>query len=159
MRGLKLFGFAFVAMASFLFISCETSDDSDNMGSVENVEEVKSTVSTGTWLVALFEEDGIDKTSDFSGFSFVFVASGELNAEDGETSVSGAWSITSESNSSDDDSSSDDDVDFNIFFSSPAKFAEISEDWEIVSFSSTRIELKHVSGGDGSVDRLVFEKI
>ena len=158
MRGLKISGFVFIACASLFFASCESSDDSDNMGSVENVEEVKSTVSTGTWLVALYEEDEVDQTSNFAGYSFTFNSTGELSANNGETSISGAWSITSESDSSDDDNPSD-DVDFNIFFSSPVKFAEISEDWEIVSFSSARIELKHVSGGDGSIDRLVFEKI
>ena len=77
--------------------------------------------------------------------------------------MTGSWSIISNSNSNDDDDSSSDDdssddVDFNIFFSSSSNFEELSEDWEIVSYTETRIELKHVSGGDGSIDVLVFEK-
>lgn len=158
MKAFKFLGLALTAMLFLLFTSCESSDDSDDMNEVGNTEEVKASLTAGSWEVALFEEDGVDQTSYFTGYSFVFEATGELIADNGETSISGAWSITSESNS-DDDSSSDDDVDFKIYFASSAKFAEISEDWEIVSYSSSRIELKHVSGGDGSIDRLVLEKI
>ncbi|TMM57874.1 hypothetical protein FEE95_00120 [Maribacter algarum] len=50
------------------------------------------------------------------------------------------------------------DIDFNIFFASPADFAELSEDWDIISHSASKIELKHVSGGDGGIDLLTFEK-
>lgn len=50
------------------------------------------------------------------------------------------------------------DIDFNIFFASPADFAELSEDWDIISQSPTKIELKHISGGNGGTDLLTFEK-
>ena len=50
------------------------------------------------------------------------------------------------------------DIDFNIFFASPADFAELSDDWEIISHSATKIELRDVSGGNGGIDLLTFEK-
>lgn len=159
MKKLKKLSLVLMALTGLVFVSCESSDDSNGLNDMVNAEQVKSTVTSGSWRVALFEEDGVDETNDFSDYTFVFESDGRLIADNGETSVSGAWSITSDSNSSDDDSSSDDDVDFNIFFASPANFAELSEDWDIVSFSNSRIELKDVSGGDGSIDRLVFEKI
>lgn len=159
MRRLKFLNLAVIVCASLFFTACESTDDSNDMNSIANVEDIKSTVTSGNWVITLFEEDGVNQTSYFTDYTFVFAATGELSADNGETSLSGAWSITSDSNSSDDDSSSDDDIDFNIFFSSPVNFAEISEDWEIVSYSSSRIELVDESGGDGSVDRLVFEKI
>ena len=56
------------------------------------------------------------------------------------------------------DGSTSGDIDFNIFFSSPADFAELSEDWDIISHSASKIELKHVSGGNGGTDLLTFEK-
>ena len=139
-----------------LMFSCETSDDSPMDISTVDVVELKAVVQSGTWMVARYQEDGVDQTSNFSGYQFSFGSDGVLNASDQTTSLSGAWSITSDSSS--DDDSSDDDIDFNIFFTSPNDFAEISEDWEIVSYSSSRIELTHTSGGDGSVDSLFFEK-
>ena len=48
--------------------------------------------------------------------------------------------------------------DFNIAFSSPADFADLTDDWDIVQFTSVRIELIDVSGGNGGTDKLVFEK-
>jgi len=50
------------------------------------------------------------------------------------------------------------EIDFNIFFESPLNFSKLSEDWEIISFTSSKIELKHVSGGNGGTDLLTFEK-
>ncbi len=54
--------------------------------------------------------------------------------------------------------SSSGDIDFNIFFASPADFEELSDDWEIISHSASKIELRDVSGGNGGVDLLTFEK-
>lgn len=50
------------------------------------------------------------------------------------------------------------EIDFNIFFASPEDFNELSEDWNIVSYSNTKIELIHISGGDGETDLLTLEK-
>lgn len=155
--------FTLVKIASFIFLgfllfSCENTDDSSTEISTIDINEIKSLVVSGSWMVASYKEDGIDQTSNFSGYGFTFNSEGVLGAANGSTSISGAWSIVSDSSSSNDDSSSNDNVDFNIFFTSPANFEEISEDWQIVSYSSSRIELKHVSGGDSSIDRLIFEK-
>ena len=48
-------------------------------------------------------------------------------------------------------------VKFNISFSSPPDFEELSDDWDILSFSNNTIELIDESG-DGSTDMLTFEK-
>ncbi len=50
------------------------------------------------------------------------------------------------------------EVDFNIFFESPTAFNRLSEDWEIISYTSSKIELRHISGGNGDTDLLTFEK-
>lgn len=44
-------------------------------------------------------------------------------------------------------------------FSSPAVFAdELTDDWDIISYSATKIQLIDVSGGNGGTDYLTFEK-
>lgn len=149
-------------LMTFMFFSCDSSDDNVE-NSVMDLTEINATATSGSWVVARFEEDGVDQTSNFFGYSFTFDIDGILNVAKEDLLITGSWSITSDSNSNyNDDSSldadSNDDVDFNIFFSSTSNFEELSEDWEIVSYTETRIELKHVSGGDGSIDVLVFEK-
>ena len=69
------------------------------------------------------------------------------------------WSVTADDSSDDDDYNSSDDIDFNIMFSAPPEFADLSDDWDIVSRSGSRIELIDISGGNGGTDTLVFEKI
>ena len=50
------------------------------------------------------------------------------------------------------------EIDFNIFFAAPEDFAELTDDWNIISYSANKIELIDVSGGDGETDLLTFEK-
>jgi hypothetical protein len=51
-----------------------------------------------------------------------------------------------------------DDLDFNIAFTAPANFLELTYDWDIQSRTDTKIELIDVSGGNGGTDYLTFEK-
>ena len=77
-----------------------------------------------------------------------------MTATNGSNTVTGSWSVTN--SSSNDDSSND--LDFNISFASPADFAELTDDWDIITYSSTQIELIDVSGGNGGTDYLTFER-
>jgi len=43
-------------------------------------------------------------------------------------------------------------------FGHQVPFDELNEDWEVISKSDTKINLRHVSGGDGSIDVLEFTK-
>jgi hypothetical protein len=51
-----------------------------------------------------------------------------------------------------------DDLDFNITFNLSTELDELSDDWDIITQSSTRIELED-SNDDATVDYLTFEKI
>ncbi|MFD2589016.1 hypothetical protein ACFSQJ_18975 [Croceitalea marina] len=137
-------------------ISCDETKDQTGNFSAEQITELKSIAVEGTWEIAYFFDTDKEETSNFNGFSFTFNASGALLAVNGTNEINGTWSITD--SSSDDDSNSESDVDFNIFFSTPLDFEELSDDWDIVSYTSSRIELKDVSGGNGGIDNLVFEK-
>ena len=130
-------------------VSCNSDDDSTNSPSaVENI------VKTGTWRITRFEDSGSNETALFSGYAFVFDANRTLTATNGSILFVGTWSVTGDR--SDDDSS--DDMDFNINFNANNVFDELSEDWHFVSFSASKIELIHVSGGNGGTDYLTFER-
>ncbi len=77
-----------------------------------------------------------------------------MNASNGSTTISRTWSVT-DSNSNDDKPS---DMHFNLNFNTNGNFEELNDDWEIVSQSSTKIELTDVSGGNGGTDYLTFTK-
>ena len=138
-----------VVMMLFGISSC-SKDDSNPSAS----DTVVSTVSVGTWKITYFFDTDKVETSNFSGYNFTFGSNNVLTASNGTNSYNGSWSIMN--NNSNDDSLND--VDFTISFVSPADFEELSEDWNILSRTDSKIELKHVSGGNGGTDLLTFEK-
>lgn len=158
----KVFNLGFLLMLSFSLMSSMCSTDDDD-GSTNNnsqqIAEIESTAQSGAWRITNFNDSGQNETSDFNGYEFTFNTDGSLVATNGSNAITGTWSVTDDSNSND-DSSSNDDIDFNIFFPVPesSDFEDLNDDWDIVSTSSTKIELIDVSGGNGGTDTLTFEK-
>jgi len=135
----------------FTLNSCSKDDSSDD----NSVVNVQNTVQSGAWIITSFIDSGNDETNHFTGFSFTFAGNNVLTATNGSTTYTGTWSI-------DDDNSNDDSIDdlhFNILFNLSNDFEELNEDWNIVSRTSTRVELIHISGGNGGTDYLTFEKV
>jgi hypothetical protein len=154
MRKLKLI--PILAMLFMLNVAsmCSSDDDNSTPTSVDPTPVV-NTVNQGTWRVTLYNNSGTIETSNFTGYNFIFGPSSVLTASNGTNTYIGTWSVTSD-NSGDDSPSPD--LDFNIAFASPSNFAELTEDWNIISYTTTKIQLIHVSGGNGGTDYLTFEK-
>lgn len=144
-------------------VACSTDDDeSSNNSNTQEIAVANSIATSGSWTVTSYIDDGQNETSDYNGYTFSFQENGTITATNGSTELEGTWSIEDDSNSSSDDVSDDSsDIDFNIFFavSEDNVFDDLSDDWDIVSVSDTSINLRDVSGGDGSIDLLTFTKI
>jgi hypothetical protein len=153
MKKIKLIS-AFIFLLSVV-LSCNNEDDTVVVNNSVDPTPVINTVNNGTWRITLFNDSGTVETSNFNGYNFTFGAGNVLTAVNGTTTVTGTWSVTSD-NSHDDSSSND--LDFNIAFTTPVNFVELTEDWNIISYTATKIELIHVSGGGGGTDYLTFEK-
>lgn len=143
--------FLFIATA---FSSCTDEDDTVVNNSVDPTPVI-NVVNNGTWRVTFYEDSSVDETSNFTGYNFSFGAGNVLTATNGTNTYSGTWSVTSD-NSLDDSPSND--LDFNIAFAAPANFADLTDDWNIISYTATKIQLIHVSGGGGGTDYITFEK-
>lgn len=143
----KLFFIPFLMSIFMLGVtSCSSDDDASNNPSIN---QVVTNVTSGTWRVTLFSEGGVNHTSDFAGYNFTFAANNVITAENDNSTVIGTW-ITGT-----DDSTLKMILSFDVF---AGPFEEISEDWRILSSTSTKLELRHVSGGDSSIDLLTFQK-
>ena len=136
-------------------ISSCTKVMNNGSGNTTVQAQIQNHAQTGTWRVAKFIDSGNDETIHFANYLFSFQSSGVLNATNGGSSYTGTWSII-DNNSNDD---SKDDLDFNINFNLTNDFEDLNDDWDIVSYSSSKIELYDVSGGSGGTDYLTFEKI
>lgn len=141
---LKNFGVLLILLGLF---SCTSDDD------VMVKDSIISIVKMGTWRITYFWDTDKDETDHFTGYNFTFGDGDVLTATNGANTYTGTWSIFDNSSSN-----SSDDLDFVIAFAAPPDFEELSEDWEIIEINETKIQLKHVSGGDGGTDFLTFEK-
>jgi hypothetical protein len=153
------FFYSILLMISFSLMSftCSDDDDGNNQDNSQEISQIETNVESGTWIITSYIDSGDNETSDFNGYIFTFEANGTLNATNGSTTYNGSWSVTS---SSSNDDSNDSDIDFNISFSVPDDhdFDDLNDDWDIISHTSNIINLRDVSGGDGSIDTLVFSK-
>lgn len=139
-----------IVLLTFLsIVSCEKEDSSI----LTQIPEVSAAASTGTWRITYYLDSETDKTNLFSGYAFTFNSNGMLTAVKAAENVIGTWSV---SNTSDDDSPSD--MDFNILFTTPAAFEDLSDDWDISEATAVKIKLIDISGGNGGTDYLTFEK-
>lgn len=127
----------------------------DNSSSSQDPTPVINTATQGTWRVTSYVDSGTDETNHFAGYNFTFATGGVLTAANGTNTYTGTWSVTSDDSNDDNPSS---DLDFNILFASPVDFADLSDDWDIVSYTANTISLIDVSGGNGGTDTLVFTK-
>jgi len=104
-------------------------------------------LTSGTWYISYFQEDDDIETDDFAGYNFTFASNGTSIAVKNAITTNGTWDEFVDSGQNKLELTfNGDDLD------------EIEEDWRIIEFSITVIKLKHVSGGDGSIDYLTFTK-
>ena len=145
--------FMTIALLSMGLISSCSKDDETKVEekiTAADMSKIKAAVESGDWRITNYSDADNDETTNYDGYTFTFNSDGILGATNGNIAVSGAWSMTS---------SDVDELDFNIFFTSPAIFEELADDWEIKKYSSSKIELIDVSNEDNSTDYLTFEKI
>ncbi len=137
-----------------LMTSCENDDDDDNndLFNSADVSALQNAAQSGSWRITRFVDDGEDVTSAFDGFVFTFNANGTVTSDNGANSFNGTWQIELDD---DDDIDDTDDLEFVITFStSNDDFDDLTEDWDVLEFSDTRIRL----ADDDADDLLTFER-
>lgn len=118
---------------TILFLVCVMSCKNDNNNDpVPTVDPDAPT--TGTWRVTLFTDSGNNETGDFNGYTFTFDSNGSATATKGAINRNGTWSINS--------SSTEFNLDFGVKSDANKPLGELTDDWEIISVTSTEIKLK-----------------
>ena len=124
-------------------------DDNANDG---DVVEIRNTLMQGNWGVSKFVDDGKDETANFTGFNFDFQTTHMINATAGVSGPTypGVWRVLR---------NSDGKLKVYLNLGEEDPLGDLTDDWDFVSISENRIELRDISGGNGGIDTLVFEKI
>lgn len=146
-----------VAAALLLALTACSDDDGNNVNG--NATAVANNVKSGTWRITSYIDSGTDETYHFTGYNFTFSENGTLTATNTTNTYTGVWSVADgDDDSNDDNPSSGNEIHFNILFSSPAEFADLTDDWHVYQRSGIKIVLIDESGGNGGTDYLTFEK-
>lgn len=125
----------------------DSIDDCDDDGGTWN-PSFTTILTTGNWYVSYYEEDGDVETSDYNGFNFTYFANSNVEATKNSVTTLGTWSTYIDGGYNK----------IELVFDNP-ELDELEEDWLILEYNQTIIRLKHVSGGDGSIDYLNFTKL
>jgi hypothetical protein len=138
-----LFPLVFILMT--LMYSCSSDDDSPSPGNASDVAEM---VKSGTWRITYFWDTDKEETDHFTGYNFTFGENGTLSASNATNTYNGTWSTGKD----------DSRVKLIIGFTSPADFEDLSDDWDVIEQTNSKLRLEDVSGGNGGTDLLTFEK-
>ncbi len=103
---------------------------------------------TGQWKVTRYLDKDRDRTSYYAGVSFDFKSAQVITATKGTSITNGTWRSYSDSGTQK----------LDITFPAANKLDELNEDWEIISQTTNSIQLKNVSGGNGGISYLDFNK-
>lgn len=121
--------------------------DCSGGGTIDDTALV-SALTSGDWFVTYFFDD-TDETSDFVDYVFNFASNNTATATDANGSINGSWSTAS---------GDETPLELNLNFGTIIPLDELAEDWDVLEVTNDIIRLKDISGGNGSVDFLTFER-
>jgi hypothetical protein len=128
-------------LISLSFASCSKSDDS--LPNAADTSSQKNEILGKTWTISSYIDKGKDETYHFSGYSFTFGENGIFTATVSGTNFTGSWNISSNQSGFDDSGNhSGNSNKFIITATGNDQMDELSDDFMIVSISSTEIILK-----------------
>ncbi|MBT8182283.1 MAG: hypothetical protein KJO53_11905 [Eudoraea sp.] len=123
------------------FLTFERNPASNGNGG----SDLSTVLVDGSWIVTSYLDNGNDQTNDYTAFTFSFAADGSVTANNGSV-TNGNWSAQNGNNK------------LVLDFGATIPLDEFNDDWDVIAVSDTQIELRDVSGGDGTTDTLIFTK-
>ena len=114
-----------------------------------DVAEIRNIMMGGLWNVALYDDEGVDTTDDYTGMDFAFSTSNQVDVSiANDPQITGLWRITRDPS---------DNLQFFLNFEDDGIYGELTEAWYITEVSANRIELVY-EDENVNFKTLVFEK-
>lgn len=151
---MKRFKLVLVAFTVCLLWSCDTDRDDISLSQAE-VDQMNLLVKQGDWKIARFEENGMDKTANFSDYSFAFEDPNNITAVAKTGDMQGTWRINNDNGSEFD---SYNDVDFNLYFTPDHQLGDLTNAYDVISANNVEIKLSLEGNADGNTGFLTFSK-
>jgi hypothetical protein len=128
----------------------EGEDDDYYYGDDETMAEFAAFLGSTNWSVSSYIDDGTDDTAAFENYVLSFGEEGVLTAVIDETTTEGTWSVSVSSSA---------ELELIIDLGEAEPLDELTDSWDVTGLTENTVELEDVSGGDGSVDTLVIQRI
>jgi hypothetical protein len=129
-------------LAYFAQTSCETNTTIDPA-------KFELNLTSGSWFVILYDENGNDGTCNYVEYEFSFNVNGTATATSDSETRYGLWTLEIDSGEL------DLVLDFDTFGKNDP-FEDLNEDWDVLANTPQTIKLKDESGGNNTVDHLYF---
>jgi hypothetical protein len=137
------------SILSLVLSSCEGSDEIPLL----NELTVTNRMTSGTWKITRLVHQNTTKTADYNGVTFDFDAISVIVNNTGTLPVAGGWGVTDEG------FEGSPELVFTMALTSvEPRFITISEDWDIIESTSTRLQLQDENLESNTIDYLTFEK-
>lgn len=143
---MRSFKITFILLSLSIFLACDNDQDDIALSAAE-AAQLNQIVQQGEWSISTYTSNGSDNTANYSDYTFIFEEDNNLSANSSSDNITGTWRISNDSGSETD---SYDDVDFNIFFSSTGKLAELTSNYDVISATNNEIRLSLENSEEGS---------
>ncbi len=101
----------------------------------------------GQWRITYYWDRDQEETNKYTGYTFDFQTNDLIEVLVNGVQSTGTWL-----------QGTDDSTNKLILTFSSNPLSELNEDWHVIEQSTTKIRLQHISGGDGHIDYLTFER-
>ncbi|MCE3280675.1 MAG: hypothetical protein K0S44_2866 [Bacteroidetes bacterium] len=113
------------------------------------LKAVNMLMTQGKWKVNQYRDNGVDETSNYTGYEFLFKPNGTLVAMKDNNMLSGHWKSEVDKK----------ETKLSIDFDSASDLDELSEDWQVLNKTDHSIELEEPATGYSGIDYLNLERI
>ena len=127
--------------------TCDEDDDNDFNDDDADDSELLATIREGKWVVSFFF-DKSDETTNFNGYTFSFFEGDSVYAVINANVTKGTWMTNGD----------DGTLELLLDFGLAPPLDDLEDDWEVIEITSDVIQLKNISGGDGSTEFLTFSR-
>ena len=121
--------------------TCDEDDDLDFDDDDVSTEELDNILSSSDWVITYFFDES-DQTDLFNNWTFTFESDRLLIAVKETNTFNGSWESYGDSG----------ELELELEFGSEEPLELLNEDWKVIEFSTSKIELEDTSG-----ERLIFE--
>ena len=111
--------------------------------------ELINILSEGTWLVANFNYEGQNETTNYNDFVIDFKNNSLVTVTKGDNTIEGSWSVFYE----------DEKLELELNFGENMPFDKFNENWLAVDIKNTRVEVNNLDDSGNEESNLVFERI